>query len=303
MNPVRLRAYSLLFLTCIIWGIAGPIIKLTLNKIPVDLFILYRFFISSIVALIILKFQRIKFPKKFIDIIELLIFCVLSSSVQLGLLFWGTSLTSLLNMSLIQLFGPLLLVLSGYFFLKDRITHQEKIGTFIAFLGALFIGIGPLIGNSDGKGGLTGNILIFLSLVVGATCGVIAKHLMRKGISPSLLANLSFIVGFLTILPFVIYKSGVGYTLSLLDNTDFLVWAGIFYMAIMSGNLAYILNNIGQKSIELSEAAPFAYLYPIISAVLAVIVLGEKFTGIIVFGSVITILGIVIAEWKIKRYN
>jgi drug/metabolite transporter (DMT)-like permease len=301
MSSARLRAYFFLLTTCIIWGIAGPVIKLTLNKIPVDLFILYRFFISSLIALFIFKFQGFRLPKKFPDIVELVIYCVLNSSVQLGLLFWGTSLTSLLDMSLIQLFGPLLLVLSGYLFLKDRITHQEKIGTIIAFLGALIIGVGPLIGSVNASGGLTGNILIFLSLIAAAACGVFSKRLMRKGVSPSLLANLSFIIGFLTILPFVILKSGLDYGFSLLGNTDYLIWAGIFYMAVFSGNLAYILNNIGQKSIELSEAAPFAYLYPILSAILAIFILGEKLTGIVAIGSIISVIGIIIAEWKKKN--
>lgn len=302
MNPSRLKAYSLLFITALIWGIAGPVIKITLGKITPDLFILYRFLISGIISIIIFAINGIRLPKNLVSLIQLFAYCLLNSSISLGLLFWGTSRTSLLDMSLIQLFGPLLLVLAGYFFLKDRVTKREKIGTFIAFVGASIIGISPII-NKSGNGNLFGNLLIFLALISGAVCGVLSKKLMRKGVSPALLANLSFIVGFITILPFVIIKSGLSYSLIPITNPNLSVWLGILFMAIVSGNIAYILNNMGQKTIELSEAAPFAYLYPVISAILAIILLGDKLNTPLVLGSILTFIGVVIAEIKKRQYN
>jgi len=174
------------------------------------------------------------------------------------------------------------------------------VGTLIAFIGASLIGVAPILSVS-GDGGFLGNILIFLSLIAGAICGVLAKKLMRKGLSPALLVNLSFIIGFLTTLPFVIIKGGVGYSLSLLSNTNIWVWAGIVYMAIFSGNIAYILSVRAQKTIELSEVAPFAYLYPIFSAILAVAFLDDKITLPIAAGSVVTLLGVFIAESKRRK--
>jgi len=301
MNSHRFKAYILLLIVALIWGIAGPVIKITLGSLPPDLFILYRFAISAIVSTIIFIINGIKIPKDKTSLWELVIYCLLNSTISLGLLFWGTSKTSLLDMSLIQLFGPLLLVAAGYFFLHDRITAREKIGTFIAFTGACIIGISPVINSSQGDGRLVGNLLVFLSLVSAAVCGILAKKLMRKGVSPSLMANLSFIVGFITVLPYVLICNGFPYLISPLSSLNSQAWLGIFYMALISGNLAYILNNIGQKSIELSEAAPFAYLYPIFSAILAVIFLGDTLTFPIVIGSMITLIGVLVAEMKKRR--
>ena len=163
MNPHRLKAYILLLIVAVIWGIAGPVIKITLGKIPPDVFILYRFFISGVLAILFFSIKGIKLPKEKSTLIQLFVYCLLNSSISLGLLFWGTSKTSLLDMSLISLFGPLLLVTAGYFFLKDKITKREKTGTAVAFIGALVIGISPLINTSMGDGQIFGNILIFLS--------------------------------------------------------------------------------------------------------------------------------------------
>lgn len=303
MNPHRLKAYILLLIVAVIWGIAGPVIKITLGKISPDLFILYRFFISAVIAMFFFSLKGIKLPKDKKSLIELFIYCLLNSSITLGLLFWGTSKTSLLDMSLISLFGPLLLVAAGYFFLKDRITKREKAGTLIAFIGAMIIGISPIIKTSGVDGKLFGNILIFLSLLSSAVCGVLVKKLMKNGVAPTLLANLSFIVGFFTILPFVFFVRSPSYILNSIYNIPTSAWLGILYMAIISGNIAYILNNMGQKTIELSEAAPFAYLYSIFSAILAVILLGDKLTTPIILGSLITLIGVVIAEIKKKSYT
>ncbi|MEK9208909.1 MAG: DMT family transporter [Patescibacteria group bacterium] len=303
MNPHRLKAYILLLIVAVIWGIAGPVIKITLGKIPPDVFILYRFFISGVLAILFFSIKGIKLPKEKSTLIQLFVYCLLNSSISLGLLFWGTSKTSLLDMSLISLFGPLLLVTAGYFFLKDKITKREKTGTAVAFIGALVIGISPLINTSMGDGQIFGNILIFLSLLSGATCGILSKKLMRKDVSPALLANLSFVIGFFTILPFVFFVHSSSYILNSIYNIPTSAWLGIIYMAVVSGNIAYILNNMGQKTIELSEAAPFAYLYPIFSAILAVILLGDKLTTTIIVGSIITLTGVVIAETKKRRYT
>ena len=47
-------------------------------------------------------------------------------------------------------------------------------------------------------------------------------------------------------------------------------------MALVSGTIAYWLDNMALKTIELSEAALFAYIHPAISAMAALILLGDK---------------------------
>lgn len=303
MHTPRLKAYFYLTIAAIIWGIAGPVIKLTLKGLPPDIFLLYRFFISSIVAITIFVFTGIKFPKEPKLIRDIVIYGFFNSTATLGLLFWGTDKTSLLDMSLISLFGPILLILAGFIFLKERITVKEKTGIIIAFIGSALLIIEPLFKNQNGQSGFWGNLLILASLMSSAFCGVMVKKLLRRGISPSFLANLTFLIGFLTLLPFVAAKYGLGETFLIIKNTPYPYHLGAIYMAIFSGTIAYSLYNLGQKTIELSEAALFAYLHPIFSATIAVTILGDKLTIPIIVGSIIASIGILIAEVKKKRYN
>jgi drug/metabolite transporter (DMT)-like permease len=304
MNPHRLKAYFYLFLAAIIWGIAGPIIKLTLGEIKPDIFLFYRFFLSTLVVFPFAIKSGLHLPVRRPKVMFMvLLFAFLNSTATLGLLFWGTSKTSLLNMSLISLFAPLVLVLFGYFFLHDHLTKQERIGTLIAFTGAFILAIAPILLTNYESGQFLGNILILSSVICGAFAGVLVKKLMQEEVSPLTLTNITFIVGFLTMAPIVVLRNGFVPTLIAITQLPFSYQLGVIYMAAISGNLAYFLSNLGQRTIEVSEAAPFSYLYPIFSAILAVFLLGDKLTVIIIIGSIIIFAGVFLAEWKKRRYN
>jgi len=105
-------------------------------------------------------------------------------------------------------------------------------------------------------------------------------------------------VGFVTVLPIalLLYSPSTIYHLILTLPSAY--HAGVWYMAVLSGTIAFSLQNIAQKTIEVSEAAVFMYLFPIISGILAIFILGDKFTPIVAIGSATTIIGIIIAEWK-----
>lgn len=303
MNKVRLKAFLLLLTVSIIWGIAGPVIKLTLAEVPPFIFLTYRFLISSLVAIPVLYFTKFKLSHDPKVNFKIFFASFLNSTGALGLLFWGAEKTTLLQMSLITVFGPILSVLMGYLFLHDHITKREKLGIGITFLGSIFIIIEPFLEGVNVSGNFYGNLAILGYVVSTAIAGLFMKEVMRSGIAPIGLTNLSFIIGFITMLPVVLFFHSQSNILNTIYNIPFAYHAGVFYMALVSGSLAFTLQNMAQKSIELSEAAVFMYLYPILSGILAVFVLGDKFTAYTAIGSAITILGIIIAEVKKRRYN
>lgn len=303
MNTHRVRAYFLLLIVAFIWGIAGPVIKLTLKGLPVDIFLVYRFFMASILALIIIFIKKFKLPKDPAIVRDIIIYSLLNSTVTLGLLFWGLEKTSLLDMSILSLFGPILMILAGFVFLREHITARERVGIVITFAGSVLVTVEPILKADHGTSAFFGNFLIITSLISGALAGLYVKKLMRQGVSPSFLANLSFILGFVTLFPFVLFKSGFSQTIGTIANAPFPYHLGVVYMAFISGTLAYSLYNLAQKTIELSEAALFSYLYPIFSGILAVFVLGDKFTLPIAVGSAAAFIGVFLAKFKKKRVS
>lgn len=301
MNPHRLRAYIYLIVVSIIWGVAGVVIKFSLDGFPPLIFLSYRFFISSLIALIFFIQVRPTFDRRVFWMF--LLYAFLNSTVGLGLLFFGFDKTTAIDATLISMTAPLLTTLAGVFFLNERVTKIEKIGMGIAFLGTLITILEPILRMNDGTGGFIGNLLAFLSILVGVVVALLAKKIMRRGVRPDTAAHFSFLVGFLTITPITLLVYSPSEIFETFQNAALAHHLGVFYLAILSGTIAYILWMKAQKTIEVSEASIFTYLNPIFATPLAVIWLHEKITPFFILGAIVITVGVIIAEWKKKRYN
>ena len=300
MNPARLRAYLLLLIVSIIWGIAGVVIKFTLNGFSPAIFLLYRFTISAFVSVIALMITGIHLPKNRKLLAYVLVYGFLTSTVSLGLLFLGYEKTTAINATLISSIAPILVAVAGAVFLKEHITRIEKIGITIAFIGTIVTIIEPFLRNLDGIDQIIGNILIFISVIVGVATAVMAKMLMRDNVRPQTLVDVSFIVGFITSLPVLLFVTPTAF-IHQITTAPLPYQLGVIFMAVISGNLAYLLWHKAQKTIEVSEAGLFTYLLPIITTPLAVGFLSESITIPFIIGAVIITIGVIIAEWKKKR--
>ena len=299
MNPHRLKAYFLLFIVSVIWAVAGPIIKYTLGGVPPLLFLTYRFGLSTVISIVCFFLFGFSFPKENRIRLELILYGFLTSTVSLGLLFFGLKNTTVLDMSLITLISPLLITVAGVYFLKEHVTVREKIGMGIALAGTILTVIEPFFQNSHSLTRFSGNFLIFLYLLTTTWSAVLAKRLLRADVNPLTLTNFSFILGFITLLPFAVLK----YPAGIIREIPFSYHLGVIFMALFSGSLAYYLANKAQKTIEIGEAAVFSYIYPLFSTPLAVIWLGEKITPMFILGGIVIAFGVIIAETKKRRYT
>lgn len=297
MGKLRLRSYFYLLCVAVIWGAAGPVIKFTLGGIRPLPFLAYRFTISAFFALAFFALKGLKLPKLKENLVPTLIYGLLAFSIALGALFTGLEKSSVLDLALIATVGPLVIAAGGAIFFKDHITKREKIGISIVILGATINSLYPLLtGNSNAR--LSGNLFIILFLLADSASALYAKRMVQKNIPPETLTNIGFIVGAATLIPFSFITHGSSSVINSIVTLPFKYHLGVWYMALLSGSLAYFLYVRGQKSIEVSEAALFYYLQPIFSVPLAVFWLGEQITLPFIIGAALISTGVIIAEFK-----
>lgn len=302
MNPARLRAYIELLIVAVIWGVAGVVIKYTLGGFSPFIFLTYRFFISTILAVFLFLITGIKLPRN-PKVLGLAIFNgFLISTASLSLLFLGAEKTTSIDLNLISAIAPLTIAIAGYLFLREHITLREKAGISIALIGTLITVIEPLLKRNDGLGALTGNLLILASVLVSTASAVLAKKVMRDEVDALAATNLSFIVGFVTIIPFTLGKI-LDSKFGILTSVPLSYHLGVLYMAILSGTLAYYLWHKAEKTIEVSEVNVIAYLYPVFGTPLSVLWLKERITAPLIIGSIVIAIGVFLAQWKKRRYN
>jgi len=150
-------------------------------------------------------------------------------------------------------------------------------------------------------GSLQGNVLVGLGQIIDISSAILTKRVLRQGISATLLTHLSFIIGFLTIFPLALMFHSLPSMWETLTNAPPAAHLGVFFMAVLSGTVAYTLRNRAVKTIEVGEAALFTYLYPLWAAPLSVFWLGEQITTPFLVGAATVALGVAIAEYKRRR--
>ncbi len=290
----RVRAYILLLIAVAIWGFAGPVIKFTLGYFDPIVFLTYRFFLTSLVLIPLLFIFESRFWLKLshfkpIDWFYLVICGLTGTSLQLLLLFWGFSLTTSVDASLLSSVSPILSTLAAWWFLKDRVTRREKIGIAIAFVGSIIIVFQPLSGS------LTGNLLVVAADVVWVAYLILSKKLLRHQLSPLLITTSNFFIGFLSMSVIFFFSRSMNYE-PITNNLS--AHLGVIYMAVFSGALAYFLFQRAQKSIETSEANVFTYLQPLFATPLAYLWLHEPITLPFLVGTAVIAAGVVVSEIK-----
>jgi drug/metabolite transporter (DMT)-like permease len=284
----------MLLLVAVIWGVASPVIKYTLDGFSAEIFLTYRFGISTILAIIIFAITGLHLPKDKNTVFLIFLYGFLNSVVSLGFLFFGMENTTVLEAGLITLASPLLISTAGVYFLHEHVTKREKIGMMIAILGTALTIVGPIH--------FSGNLMVFGYVISTLITTLLVKKLLKKDVSPIVLTNTSFMIGFICFALYVLFSGSLP-SLYTIYNIPYTYHLGVAYMAIISGTFAFWLSNKAQKSIEIGEQSLFSYLYPLFSLPLAVIWLGEKVTSMHIIGGVIIIIGVAIAEIKKKRYN
>jgi len=302
MSSKRAKAYTYLLLVALFWGVASPVIKFTLGGIDPLPFISYRLAISSTISIIFFA-RKILHGKKFHQLKKhfplALLYGFFAVPLALGILFMGLDNSTVLDLTLISVIGPMIVTAGGALFFREHITKREKIGISVVLIGVLINSFYPIFKSEGAR--LTGNVLLLIYLFADSSSVLIAKKASKYGINPSNLTNLAFIVGALTIIPITGFTYGWDELINEVVTLPFKYHLGVWYMAIISGTLSYYLFIRGNKSIEVSEGVLFNYLQPIFTVPLAIFWLGEDLTLNFVIGALFIVVGLVVAESKRRR--
>lgn len=295
---MKLSPLIYLFLASLIWGIASVILKITLQGINPLNFLTYRFLIASILGFIfIIKRPKIiSFGGK--ASIWVIIYTSLATWISLGFLFLGLNSTSVLNLGMITISTPLLVALGGKMFFNEHITKRQTVGTLIAVLGTIFTVIHPMLFGENETQEFTGNIYLILHMLTDVAAVLTLKKLTRLNVNLLGLTHISFIIGFLGVIPFLFIDNNLNSFLTSVWTLPVNYHFGVWYMAFVSGTLAYYFRAKGQKSISVTKAGLYGYLTPLLTTVFSIIFLGDVLTPIFALGAAITTVGLLLAETK-----
>ena len=293
--------YLALILAHMIWGGNFVIAKITLQEFPTYTLAFLRFTLASLflAPFFLAETKKIKINKK--DIPKLTLIGVLIITLNITFFLTGIQKTTAINASTLTLIIPMLSVLLGWWFLKEKVYLINLAGIFAGLMGALVIvGVpGALFGQVSTQS-LIGNLLIIMastSWVVGA---VISRPMLKIYSSLTIVA-FAFLVGVITFFPLAAFEY--------LENP---VWnegvslvgiLGLLYMTMLSSVSAYFLFEWGLAKTSVMTADLFQYIEPFVATVLAIFILSEKLSVDFTIGAILIAVGVYLGTFAKEAHH
>lgn len=277
----------LMILTTMIWGANVAVIKASFSQLSPHAFNLARFFLSSVIYLIILWRTGEGLSIRRQDLGRV-IFLALTGITFYQLFFiagLSRSAASLVSMAnaMTPIFIAVLSSLLGY----DRLSWTGWLGIVLSFLGFNGIILGRANGFNLQGAEVSGAFLILLAGLMWAFYTIFARPVLQH-ISPTKLAALTNILGTLFYLPFA-WKdfSRADFTRVSLSG-----WLGLVY----SGSLALVFGFVvwykSVKRVGNARTGVYSNLTPVFGVLTAVIFLGDKITWVQIFSALIIFIGV-----------
>lgn len=283
--------YLALILAHLIWGANFVVGKVALQEFPVMSLSYLRFSLAIILLIPFLyaldkKDLRIN-PK---DLPKLFILGLTMVTLSIAFFYEGLQRTTAINASALTMTVPIISVVIGWLFLKEKIFWVNLLGILFGLSGAVVILQLPLliIGNFTTES-LLGNILIILSGVSFVIGTIFAKRFLNK-YQIVVITAILFSIGSVTFL-----------VPALKDYLDNPTWfydvtllgiLSLMYITLLSSVSAFFLLEWGLKRMGLFQAHLFQYIEPAIAATLAVPLLGERISFSFIIGTCLVILGV-----------
>lgn len=184
---------------------------------------------------------------------------------------------------------PIFTALLGWLFLKEKLGWIRNLGILLATAGVLLIvSKGNPATLANGKFGAPGDFLILISALNWAVFSVLS----RKGLKTHPAARMMFYVMLCGWIFLTIWLFAFGPGWSEIPHITPTGWASLLVLGIFGSGIAYITWYDALLVLPASQLGAFIYVEPLVTMVVAALMLGETVTIFSIIGGTITILGV-----------
>lgn len=282
--------YLLLLLQQLIASGTHIVAKTLTSEVPPPVALLFRALIVSTIFSVVLLFKKEKFKlverqdwKKF------LLIGLLNIPINQFLFLSSLELTEAPNVAFAYSLVPAFVLIISVSYYKERTTKFKLLGIVIAVLGTVLLLINK--GFDLQSGSTVGDILALFAALSWAFYTIIGKQLSEK-YGAIFTTGLAMIFGLLLYLP-IFHFHPVEYQLTDISLKN---WGQIFYIGAITSGVGYTLWYFALQKIEASKVSVFNNIQPVLTTILAFLLLGTLITETFVIAGVMIIAGVVITQ-------
>ena len=283
-KKLQITADSLLVLITLIWGTTFTITKIGVDQIPPLLYISVRFFIA--LGLMVLVFGK-RFNNVNKDTIKAGLVLGFILSFGFATQTMGLQYTTASKAAFITGLSVILTPILAIFTLKRSPTGYAWFGALLAFIGLTTMSVEPGLNTILSWGDF---LELLCAIAFAFHIVTMAKYAPKH--DPALLATIQ--IGVTAVVTGVL---GLSFeTIPTQVSSD--IWWGIGYMGIFATGLVLLMQSWAQKYTTPTRTAIIFTLEPVFAAIFAFLILSEAVTEKTIFGGILILSGIIIAELK-----
>jgi drug/metabolite transporter (DMT)-like permease len=190
---------------------------------------------------------------------------------------------------------PVFMALLGWLALKEKLLWLQVVGILLSAFGVLLVVTrGDLGLLASGKFGTVGDFLILVSAPNWAVFSILSRRGLQK--YPATLM-MFYVMAFGWLFSSVLLFAQGG--LSQIGSIPWDGWAGIAFLGIFCSGLAYIFWYDALQALPVAQTGAFLYIEPVVTVIVAAIILGERLYLATLLGGVLILTGV----WLINRKN
>lgn len=293
----ELKGHGFALITILIWGTTFISTKVLLSVIsPIE--ILFLRFVIGFVILFLIYPRRLKVKEKKQEKKQELHFVAAGlCGVTLYYLLENIALTYTFasNVGVIICIAPFFTAIFAHLFLEG-----EKL-SFSFFGGFVIAAIGVFLISFNGRTQLQlnplGDILAILASIVWAAYSVFTKKISSFGYNTIQSTRKIFLYGLLFMIPALfIFEFKPSFEVLLEPVYLF----NMLFLGFGASALCFVTWNLAVKIVGAIKTSLYIYLVPVITVATSIIVLHEKMTGMAIVGTLLTLVGLIVSERRVK---
>jgi len=281
----------MMLMTVVIWALNFSILKLSLPFFSSPhAFNFLRLLASTAILFLILRLREKSTAVSLPDLWKLALVGVMGNFLYQALFIQGLKETTASNTSFILATTPVLVALLSLFMKHEKLPAVAWAGIMISFSGLYLIITRQSGAVSLGGQSLKGDAFVFVGNIFWTLYTVFSKPLLER-MSPLKLTAWTMASGTLAYLPLAAPDLGrMNWRLPLG------AWAGLAYSAVFAIVIGFVAWYGSVRRVGNSRTAIYGNITPVLTAVSAHFLLGERLSGIQALGAAVILVGVTLTR-------
>lgn len=283
--PARLKV----FIAVVIWGTSFVTTKIIVDQMDPLVLIPVRSLGGGLLLLVLLK-RRGDWPgmARGSLLAQLALLGFIGVALHLTIQAVGLTLTTASSTGWMVSLTPIFIALLAWRFLGERFEPLQIAGFIIAVIGALLV-VAAKTGNLDiaGLPSTKGDALAFSSAITWAVFSVLSKRVISQHQPAALMVQI-MLFGCLMTLPLFFIRQGW----SELAGLNAQGWTALAFTILIVSPVGYLFWYDALSTLDASKVAVFLYIEPIVTVVVAALLLDEPLRPLALLGGAAILTGV-----------